>query len=521
MSVWAVRGAMIGAGVAIAAGLVFRFWNTAAYPLWLDEAYSAFAADHGFHFLWHVVPRYETHPPFYYSLLHVWGMATGESVGARRALGLLFGLATIPVAGLAAAAAGRLAGLKLADRRWLASLVLALTALHPLLINMSRQVRPYPVMALVYAVATLALLRLAEDTAKGTRPARGWIVGFFVSQALMLWLHNLGVLYATALSLALLVAVLRRGMTRADWAWLLIGQLLVAIVYLPAFLIALSQAGEWARSTWLHFQWDDLPSEFGLIYITWNLWARIAGSIAAGLGVALLVRSAAGTRAAAILLLLGLLPTVLSVAISALAAPVFLDRTLTPTAVPGLLLIAIGLSWPGRWRLLATPMFALLLVSALSIDTYFVRQGPIQDWYRAIDWLGPRMKPGDIVWAYPNEGALPLDYALKDRNAEIPVRQIPADVPAFNVGGYYPTGSRGTVSLYPAEIAALMAKPATKAPPTIWLLRLNLADYDPGDRMLHALEASRAPVDHFSAGRIDITGLRRKDLPAVAAAQQP
>ena len=42
-----------------------RLWNIGAEPMWLDEAYSAYAASKGWDFLWTVVPRYETHPPFY------------------------------------------------------------------------------------------------------------------------------------------------------------------------------------------------------------------------------------------------------------------------------------------------------------------------------------------------------------------------------------------------------------------------------------------------------------------------
>ena len=41
-------------------------------PLWLDEAYSAWFSAQSWHVLWTDVPTYETHPPFYYSLLKLW-----------------------------------------------------------------------------------------------------------------------------------------------------------------------------------------------------------------------------------------------------------------------------------------------------------------------------------------------------------------------------------------------------------------------------------------------------------------
>jgi mannosyltransferase len=508
---WSVRLAMLVATMAVAAGLYFRCFHIGDYPLWLDEAFSAFAADHDLHYLWNVVPKYETHPPFFYSVLHFWCLTFGDSILARRALGLLVGIATIPVIAIGAATLGRMAALDQASRRWLIAVSIALTALHPLLVSMSRQVRPYPVMALVYAVASLAMMRLVECTNRGERPDRRWLVTFFVTQALMLWLHNLGVLFATAMGLALLASVIRREMTITDWVWLVAGEIVVAIVYLPAFLIMLSQAPEWAHSTWLAFEWSTLPSELGLIYVTWNLMARVAGAIAAVAGIVLLVRQAGGGRISAVLLLLGIVPVALSIGISSMMAPVFLDRTLTAAAVPGILLMSVGLSWPGIGRLLATPVALLTLSSAGFIDNFYAHQGPIQDWNRTIAWLAPRLGPQDVIWAYPNEGALPLEYALRDQQRKMPVRQIPAEMPAFNVGGFYPTGSRGTVSMYPAEIAALMDQPSTKAPPTIWLLRLNKKNYDPTDDMLHGLERDRVPAEQFVSDRIEIVGLRRKD----------
>ena len=40
--------------------------------LWLDEAFSAWFSERSLHYLWTVLPTYEAHPPFYYSLLKVW-----------------------------------------------------------------------------------------------------------------------------------------------------------------------------------------------------------------------------------------------------------------------------------------------------------------------------------------------------------------------------------------------------------------------------------------------------------------
>src|SRR5690349_12330454 len=46
-----------------------RAIGLSARPLWLDEAYSAWFSSRSWDYLWTVVPTYEPHPPFYYSVL--------------------------------------------------------------------------------------------------------------------------------------------------------------------------------------------------------------------------------------------------------------------------------------------------------------------------------------------------------------------------------------------------------------------------------------------------------------------
>lgn len=513
---------MAMAGGALVLGLIFRFWGAASQPLWLDEAYSAFAADHSFVFLWQVVPHYETHPPFYYTLLRCWRLIVGDGLLASRLLGLLCGLATLVLGGVIAQRLGRLTRLRERERRALVAVTLVLLSLHPLIIAMSRQVRPYPVMILVYAAALPALLRLVDDSICRRMPDRRALVAVFVSQALMAWLHSLGPLFAFALGLALAAAAVRPGLTRADWRWLIGGELAVGLIYLPALMILREQAPDWVASSWLSFTTASLPARVGQIYLDWNLWGRLIGLAAALMAIGLLLGRIGGRRLTAILILLAGVPMALSLLLSLTVAPVFLDRTLSPVVVPAMLLVATGLVWSAQRAWLGWLALLVIAGSMAGIDRLQMKMGPPQDWYGTIAWLEPRLERGDRVWAYPNEGALPLDYALGDEGRRWPVRSIPGPVPAFGSGGFFPSGSRGVVSLHPRQIAALMATAGAKAPPTIWLLRLNAPIYDPDDGMLHALEQDRRVAAHFRRGPIDLVGLRRKDLgPAVATAGPP
>jgi mannosyltransferase len=141
--------------------------------------------------------------------------------------------------------------------------------------------------------------------------------------------------------------------------------------------------------------------------------------------------------------------------------------------------------------------------------------GPMQDWYGAAAWLERRFGPGDQIFAYPNEGALPLRYALRDRGDAFPIRPVPEAIPAQMVpGGWYATGSRGVVSLRQPQLRVIAQSPGTQSVPTIWLLRLGHPTYDPGDIFLRELAKGREVVGHYRNGPIDIVGLRSRRAPA-------
>ncbi len=502
------RSAAIAALLAIAiAGILARVWHTLAEPLWLDEAYSAYAAAKGFGFLWHVVPLYETHPPFYYSLVRCWTLLFGDSLGGLRSLGLTAGLValalTVPIAREIARRFPTRFG-------WGLAVALALlAALAPSQVAMAREVRPYPVMILVYSVVLLALLTLGRVAADERRIARGPFAAYLIGLGLMLWLHNLGPLYGAAIGLAFLALVARPGLSRGDWVMFLGGHLLVALAWVPALMILADQAPTWVHSTWLKFSFDAMIWRLALLWAAPGAIPTLAGAVLALAGIASLLRLREGWRVALALALLAGVPVALSIALSVAVAPVFIVRTMTPVAVPALTLLAIGVvgpAWPWRWVTLA--VLAPLAISMAAIDLRDRAGGPMQDWYGTVDWLAARIRPGDEVWAYPNEGALPFDYAVRDRRMRVTTRAIPTPIPTLDggPGAWNPTGSRGVFSLPPARLEAIARE--GDGIPTIWLLRLGANAYDKGDVLLHAVQRTRMPVGRWKSGPIEIIGLR-------------
>jgi hypothetical protein len=505
--------------VIVATAAWLRIAGGIVHPLWLDEAYSAYAAAHGWTFLWSVVPRYETHPPFYYSLLRAWTLAFGDSLVGLRSLGLTASLLTLPAMALAARELGRIVRRHEESGPAVPIAALLLIAFAPFPLEMGQQVRPYAVQILVYAVACLALMRIARETAAGAGIRVRPLALYLVTLALMLWLHNLGLLYAVAMTLALAVVALRRGLTARDWRRLAIGHVAVALVYLPAFLILVDQAPTWVRSTWLRFTTDGLEWRLAAMVLMSHGRVLIAAALLGLIALLLLVRSDAGRRSAAALLLLAGAPVGLSILLSMRVAPVFIPRTMAATGIPLLLLLATA-AGGGRW--LRAPAWAALVFVVMHMAWFDWRNTPgrpQEDWYAVVRWLGPRFHPGDVVYAYPNESALPFDYAARDLKLALPTRPVPTAVPSIGIaGGWYPTGSRGVVSLPRPVLQAIAHSPEAQGAPTIWLLRSGAWTYDKGDVFLDELSRGRTIVGRFRSGPIDLIGLRRGRAGREAAA---
>jgi len=506
-----LRPGLALAGLALVVGLWLRTRNLTQHPFWLDEAYSAFAADKGYAFIWNVLPGYETHPPFYSALLRSWTLLAGNSLTAYRTLGAIAGTLLLPAIWMAGRELERTLSRKTGS---IAIPVLALAAVLPSFVDTARLVRPYCLLTLVYTGTTWALLRVGRvyrDT--GGIDRLGWR-SYLACIALLPWLHNLGSLYLASASLALLFLLGPLTFLRRYWRRFLLGHALVALAILPAFLILLDQAPTWAGSTWLKFNPATLPDDIMLLFGLPGAFGLVAAVILVGYGLA----PRAGGQAPAALLLMACFPPLLALLLTVAIAPVFLPRTLVASGAPLVLLIASGAD-----RNLATRvLFVLLLMSALLRVVRVQALPPPENWYGAARWLIPKMAPGDRIYAYPNEGALPLRYALRDLKMTAKVRQIPSEIPARDPSGWYATGSRGVQSLPPWRLRQIARDGTSSATPTIWLIRLAPGLYDKEDAFLSILKQDRTITARFTENPIDIVGLRlRSAQPTPAQQPQP
>ena len=497
-----------------AAALWFRISGLTDNPFWLDEAYSAYAADKGFGFIFNVLPSYETHPPFYSALLSAWTMIAGNSLLGFRTLSFVISVAMLPLFWLAGKESGRAVGL---NPQHSAFAALALTAMLPPIIYITQLVRPYAAMAFVYLLGIWAVFRLARSLKEDGTPMRAAWLTYFACLALLVWLHNLGALYAAALGLAMLIMVGPLKLWRDHRSMLLIGHAVVASVVLPAFLILLDQAPTWKQSTWLRFHWDGIDQSLSDIYGIAGFGAFVC--VCAIIGVAIIKTQRKAAPAWIALATLAFLPAILSLILTLTIAPVFLARTLVPASVAFALLVATSAAVP---MLISRAAFAALIVLTTMQMVALQSLGPTQNWYGAVAWLQARVKAGDVIYAYPNEGALPLSYALRDKGQAYPIRAIPQPVPANDPTGWHPTGNRGVVSLPQYRLDAIAADPASRKVKTIWLLRLGAKTYDKDDGFVKALLKTRQRVGHWHDDPIDIIGLRQtpETSPQVAPPKQ-
>lgn len=498
---WRVTPLRLGIGLTCLA-LALRLIDLGTRPLWLDEAYSAWFSARGWTYLWSVVPTYEPHPPFYYSILKLWREFFGGGAIALRAFSVLLGTATVPVVIattleqerqdptgrplLRAAAAG------------------FLVACSPMLVLLDQEVRPYPLLILAYAVAILGLVRLFGEFRSGT--AGSWKSWFITGAAteLALWAHGLGILYAACLAVALVPTWLTKPIPRERLIRGGVTAFTVALAYLPCLFMLASRTGDWGTG-WLTWKPEMLLQLVGLYTVPGE--ALTAGSLVAAIAMLLLIKRALqlavekqGWTSERALILLWLGPPLLAAAISAALIPVFLPRTLAATLVPAYLAFSSALARspsPRERTLLSAAIAITLIPTAVQVAA----RVPMEHWDEVGAFLRGHVARSDEVWLYPNDSALPLGHIGQARYRS---RGIPGDYPAVGFKGPIRAGSPAVVSLSHAQAEAIATDPANRRIPVIWLVSRQQGLFDPAKELPSALSQVRRPGPKQEWGYITV-----------------
>jgi uncharacterized membrane protein len=477
-------------------------------PLWLDEAYSAWFSSRSWDYLWTVVPTYEPHPPFYYSVLKLWRGIVGSGPVALRSLSLLFSIATIPVVMAAALELDRQRPTK---RAMLSAAVAGfLAACSPMLILLDQDARPYPLMILAYAAGVWGVLRLIREFRQGgCGEWSSWLL-LACSTEVSLWAHGLGLIYAFCVAAALFPAWVAGPLNSRRVARSVLIAAVIGLAYLPCLTMILGRAADWGTGwlSWRPLMLLQIPALYSVPYE-----ALTAGSAVAALVLLLLAKRAIqsaieirGWSSERALLVLWLGPPIIAAAISQLGMPIFLPRTLAPTLVPAYLAMAAALGRTDSERERSW-LTAAIVITLVPTAVQIALRPAAEDWSAVRAYLMGHVGPGDEVWVYPNDSALPLDALGPHSFVQ---RGIPGDYPAVGFKGPIRAGSPAVVSVTRDQALAIARNRAWARPRTVWVVTRQSALFDPHGELPRALGDVRRAGPVREWGYIDVQPFTRR-----------
>ncbi|MFF2621260.1 glycosyltransferase family 39 protein [Oerskovia jenensis] len=357
--------------------------------LWTDEVVTQSVSSRTWSQTFALLDHRDAVHGLYYAVMHLWTAVLGTDPWVLRlpsAIACGVAVAGIYVLGtqLAGQATGR------------AAAAVAITL--PALTWMSTEARSF---AFVTAVTVWSYVALVTATRRG---GRTWI------------LYALAVVAAGLLFVQALLVVLAQGITilassrRHLRPWLVTAASAGALL-LPFVVFALGQRGQVAwlppvgpetlRSV-LFEQWFTGARRYGAVLLVMVAAAVVVGWVRARRGGRGLVDQV-GVGAVAVPW--AVVPTLVVLAVSVAAEPMYFPRYLAYTA-PALALLVGGLL--GSWRSRLARLAAVLVLVALAVPTYLFQRSETAkdnaDWSQAASEVQAAALPGDVVLFSPDGG---------------------------------------------------------------------------------------------------------------------
>jgi mannosyltransferase len=395
-----IRRALVGL-VLLAAAL--RLWRIGHQSYWLDEAFTVGLVNEDFVGMLKGVRETESTPHLYYSLAWLWAQVAGDGEAALRSLSALFGVATVPVAYLAARELFRPA---------VALTAAALVAVNPWLVWYSQEARAYALLVLLATAALLFFLRARED-----------------GRALVLWALFSALAVLTHYFAAFMVGPLALWLlwTRRDRASVIAAGA-VAAVGVALAPLALDQRAtghtKFIESIPLGERVTDLPKKF----VTGELGTPTPGlGVVAGLlvlaAIALLGWRAAAQDRRRALGLAALVTVTLAVPLTLAVAgfDYLFPRNAIAAFVPAAIALAVGFATSRAGLAAAAALCAIAIAVNIQVS---VNEGLQRDDFRGLaEELGPALADRAIVLNPPVQVRGIEQYA--GPLPEFPVRVVP------------------------------------------------------------------------------------------------
>ncbi|NHO32644.1 glycosyltransferase family 39 protein [Acetobacter fallax] len=497
-------------GLVMLFGLAMRLYHLGTPSLWLDETFSAWFSSRDWRYLWQEVPRFETHPSFYYSLLKLWRTAFGDDEFTLRLLSALVNTVTIPfVAMTAYVCGGRRTG---CSASILSSLLFACSATQ---LTAAQDARPYVFMTLGLSIALLSAIGVMAAGGRAAQPmsrllARDPAMALYFSGigsgiALLAWSHNFGPLFGLVLGGCLLFWWLTAGERSAPLLVnLLLSAALAGLLYAPDIPIILMQMETMGKQGF----WLSRPGIGDVYHVVAQmpLGYPSSGPVMAlvafpviGIGLtglwALWRKSGDGDIPRAVpltLLVMAVAPTLISFAISRSGQPVFLFRTLQPSQVPVIIMMACAPLISVRARKILIITVAMMGAAA----SWFFWSGPVsasEDWRGLVIAIRDNAHgeiPKVVILAADSE--LPFLYYTERLKIRMELLPVPGHFPVTGPHFFYPGGGGGDPGITPEMLPPSEDK--IKDADQIWFVSRMAGIFDKNTLVEKALH-SRFPCE--------------------------
>ncbi|MDR7459039.1 MAG: glycosyltransferase family 39 protein [Armatimonadota bacterium] len=436
-AVWDTRlTAPILLGCLVIVGVLVRAYGLSR-GLWFDETYSVFIARAPLAEIPRLLRSYDTHPPFYYVLLHLWMAVAGESELVLRLPSLVAGAVAIALTFLLGRrVGGSMNGL-------LAALFLAAS---PYAVAASQEARMYALLTAFALGSTYTLCLALEHPLR-----RHWIL-YAALQGLALYTHHFALLVVLAHGAYVLLSVGSRAHARA---WLA-SMVVAALLYLP-WLPSLPAQIATVRS-WPSIRPPLRPSDIADVFALWSFGGGLFGTatyLHAGAYANVLPETCrlvplrfTDPSPPSVCLpqpaypLVALLPILLLLLAGMTHLRTGERRLLLWTwLLPFAAVTVVSLEWnlfQKRYFAFLTPFFAILLAAGvvrvaravggmrfpvalavtLAVPALYVAPAlngllttpPTHDWRGAADYLRLQAGPGDVLLFIPAFTRLPFEY---------------------------------------------------------------------------------------------------------------
>lgn len=468
--------------------LAFRLPGLATRSLWIDELFTEWFAARSFTALWTDVPQFETHPPFYYSVLKLWTLLFGNSELGLRSLSVVFSLATVLVVALSGRFLdpgwqGRAAGL----------LGAVLLAVNYASIREAQNARPYALQGLVCTIAILAALMLVarlRQPADDLDQRKGWLAPAVVlglTAGIGLWIHNTGFFIASGIWLGLALTLLFAPAERRLKNFLIFfgAGLLALVVWAPYLPIFLEQSRKFmGLAFWLMPKARDLYSAWLLMLgDTWLLAALPLALLLYGLFRFFRCAPLLATVATVVLLV----PLYAVLGLSFTVKPIYIQRLFAWMVPTGLAIMALGIvsATPWRWVRILLGLAIIGLAATRTIDDY---DRPIDDWKAIVAEIARNAQPGDVVITVPAEGSIAVDYYAGRYASFPPVVCVPGCYPQRDLPRTY-MSNFGAPAIIRADAEIVERALATHR--RVWLVQVSVSLYDPKSIVRSKIAAMR------------------------------